>query len=532
MGARTNPRAVLVDAEGHEAPAADSDGRSPFQRPLPTTADTVAPGVTIVAPVEASPFAVGTPVDVDVTAADDVRLRSIEVTFAGVTKACFASPCRVTFFAPRVTGPTAQTVLAVAKDVSGQSASASVEVVVEPAGPAGPAGEGSRGDGRRPRIAFVTPWLTPSPVPPLSTYVPWADAEDEDGIETIEFFLGDGTGEPCLVLRMPADAWPPRRGCAIPALAEGAELPFLARATDRSGESAEARALLVIRDGLRVVGPAILATHGSRHKGDLVYVEGPVEVDGELRVGELHLRAGATLRPARSGGTPEAVRIHAEGNLVLDAGSLVDVSATGVRPLSGLDVVPPDGEGEGAPHGGDAGAEAAIRRAYGSCFAPVLPGARGGIAGTLGGGLVFLSARELILAGVVTADGEDSGGDRPAWRGLGAGGSIYLQALERITGPPDEGSRRRGILSARGGSPSPAEASPFPMAFAAGGRISLLAPSVTLPALDVAGTRLPDGTASGRPGTVFLRDAARPDGVFVLPPAGGGSDGTAPGEAP
>ena len=94
-------RSVLVETDGSEAPAADADGRALFERPLVTTTDTVAPTVAIVSPATAATFSAGAPVAVEVTAADDVRLRSIEVTFAGVTKACVASPCRVSFFAPQ-----------------------------------------------------------------------------------------------------------------------------------------------------------------------------------------------------------------------------------------------------------------------------------------------------------------------------------------------------------------------------------------------------------------------------------------------
>ncbi|HYN43444.1 MAG TPA: hypothetical protein VE129_16825, partial [Thermoanaerobaculia bacterium] len=136
-------------------------------------------------------------------------------------------------------------------------------------------------------------------------------------------------------------------------------------------------------------------------------------------------------------------------------------------------------------------------------------------------------AKRIVLAGVVEANGEDGNADRPAWRGLGAGGSVFLVAEEMVTGPGDMdmrdvGDRRWGFLSARGGAPSPVEAVPFAGAFAAGGRLSLSAPHLVLPLLDVSGTRLPDGPASGKPGTIFVRDALRPYGVLLVPPATGG----------
>ncbi len=530
-------RSVLVEADGSEAPAADTDGRALFERPLVTAADTTAPTVAIVAPAEADPFISGAPVLVDVTAADDVRLRSVEVTFVGVTKACAASPCRVSFFAPQATAPASHPITVLARDASGRSASAAVSVTVTP--PAGaPAGAvARRGDGRKPRVAFVTPALSPAAVPPRSTYVPWVDASDEDGIETIELFLGDESAEPCLVLRMPEDSWPPRKGCAIPDLPEGTRLALVARATDGVGESAEARSVLVVREGLRVRGPALLAARSDELADATLFVEGEVEVEGELLVGELHLRAGAVLWPSTAGSAPDAIHIRASGDLVLDAGSRVDVSAKGIWRASELDPsAAPDREGDGGPHGGDAGTDGALRAAYGSASEPVLPGARGGIAGTFGGGVVSLFAKRIVLAGVVEANGEDGNADRPAWRGLGAGGAVFLVAEEMVTGPVDMdmrdvGDRRWGFLSARGGAPAPFEAVPFAGACAAGGRLSLTAPHLVVPLLDVSGTRVPAQTVSGKPGTIFVRDALRPDGVLLVPLATGGET-SASGEAP
>lgn len=521
-------RSVLVEPGGGAAPAAGADGHSLFERPLATTADAAAPVVAIVSPAEGQSFAAGSTVAVEVTAEDDVRLRSVEVTFAGVKKACLASPCRLSFFAPLVAAATSHPIAATARDHSGQTASATVPVTVTPPQTAAPGAASVRGDGRSPRVSFVTPAHSPAPVAPGSTYVPWVEASDEDGVETIELFLGDDP-EPCFVLRMPGDGWPPRKGCAIPRLPDGTELVLAARVTDAAGESAEARALLVIREGLEIRGPVSLASDGEGLAGERLYLEGEISLDGELQVGELHLRAGAALRPAPDSATPDSVRVRAEGDVVLDAGSLVDVTATGARPLSALDPeAGPDAEGAGASHGAAAGSGPALRRAYGSAAAPTLPGARGGVAGTFGGGVVLLEARRVVLAGVVAADGEDGNAERPSWRGLGAGGSIFLVADEAILAPGDTVARRWGFLSARAGSPAAAEAVPFPSAFAAGGRIALSAPFLVLPSLDASGTRPESGSEKGLDGTVLVLDALRPEGELLTPAAGGGARGEEP----
>ena len=510
-------RSLLVEADGGEAQAADADGRSLFERPLATTADTVPPFLEVVSPAPSGTFASGVPVPVVVNAADDVGLRSIEVTFAGVTKACLASPCRVSFFAPRVAANASETLTAVAKDRSGGSASASVTVTVTPPGSAAPRST-LAGDGRKPRVTIVSPPLPLAAVAPGSTCVPFVDAVDADGIRSIEVFLGDDAKRPCLVLRPPEDGWPPRHGCDVPDLPDGTVLALLARATDGAGESAEARTSLVVRRGLTVRGPTTLTGRNRALAGRRLYVEGDVLLDGELEVGELHLRAGASLRPSAGGGAPDAVQIRAEGDVVVDAGATVDASGTGTRRASELDPeAPGDAEGEGAPHGGDAGGEPSARKAYGSFAEPVLPGARGGLAGTFGGGAVRVDAKRIGLAGAVLADGEDGNAERPSWRGLGAGGSIFLVARERFAAPAGADGRPWGVLSARGGTPSDAEAVPPAAAFAAGGRISLRAPALERPLLDVSGTDAGESVARGRPGTVFLLDAGTPDGVLLSP---------------
>ena len=478
------------------------------------------------------------------TAADDVRLRSIEVTFVGVTKACAASPCRVSFFAPQAAAPTSHAITAVARDASGRSASAYGLGHRDAAGrsPSGRGGSARRRAEAARRLRDAGPLAgrgaSALHVRAVGRRLGRGRDRDDRALPRRREPRSRASSSGCR--KTPGPRGRAARSRISP---KEHELALVARATDGVGESAEARSVLVVREGLRIRGPALLAERGDELADATLYVEGEVAVEGELLVGELHLRAGAALRPSASAvPRPHAIRIRASGDLVLDAGSRVDVSATGTWRASELDPgAAPDREGDGAPHGGDAGTEGALRAAYGSASEPVLPGARGGIAGTFGGGVVSLFARRIVLAGVVEANGEDGNADRPAWRGLGAGGSIFLVAEEMVTGPVDADvrdveDRRWGFLSARGGAPSPFEAVPFAGAFAAGGRLVALGAASRTSASRRVGNagaeRSPLGKAGNdlRPGFAEAgRRAARPAGhgrrSFAL---GGGTVTAAP----
>jgi hypothetical protein len=144
---------------------------------------------------------------------------------------------------------------------------------------------------------------------------------------------------------------------------------------------------------------------------------------------------------------------------------------------------------------------------------------------------VALSAERIALAGVVAADGEEGNADRPAWRGLGSGGSIVLSAREAVIAPARGVDRRWGFLSARAGGHASAEASPAPAALAAGGRVAVEAARVTVPFVDVSGSWDEAEPTCGGRGTVWLRDALRPDGIFLGPSAGSGEASPGPGAA-
>jgi len=502
-------RSVLVDSTGAVAVGAKADGLTLFQDAIATIPDGANPTAAISSPAAGASFASGVVVPVTVNATDDVRVASVSVTLDGITKVCTGSPCSVSFFAPKVAASTPYTISATAKDAANKTGTASVSITVTP--PTEPAPIDDKGDGKAPVVRFLTPWRSPEAVPANAYFVPSAEATDADGIARIEFFLDD-SDRACATLDPSVDPAAPRAGCFVAPGSEGTIHRLRARATDGSGQSAEAEASLVIRDGVRVAVPTTIVTGDGAYEGKRLFVESDVRVEGTLRVEDLYVRHGASLVAGSDG----RLDVVASGDFVADVGSRV--SATGAAPhafvaptVSGVIASP-----EGAPHGGDAGREEGLRLAYDSFASPALPGASGMPAGTKGGGVIQIRSNNIVFGGPFDANGEAASPAKPARLGLGAGGSIVLSAIEGVEGPVDSAARAAfGLLSAHGGATDATSDDVPASALGAGGRIAVRAPRVEPPLFDVTGSIARSGLSGGA-GTFYLRDDAHPHGVLVV----------------
>ncbi len=496
-------------------------GRSRRRRtPLPTLA--------ITAPHAAESFPAGARVTVDVTGGGRHQAPFDRGDVRGGHEGPPSSPCRTSSSrrrsrrrraGPHLTGAV--------KDVPRWSATASVAVTATPQGALRMVATALRGDSA-PSLASpsLTPVLSPGGCCTGVDLRPVVDASDEDGIDTIQLFLGDDATEPCLVLRMPItpaaaeglrDSRPSRRD------GEGAIAP----ATDRSGDSAEARAVVVVRAGLRVAGPTSLVVAETKKRPRSGSRRSDVEVAGDLRVGELHLGRRVdppAIAPRRHPGRPgiRGGRCRPRCGLPhrrLGAPNRVDALAF------------PDREATGLRTAGSAGSEAALRW-YG--LSPALPGARRRRRGTSAEALSSSRGEAYRpRRGRRGGRGARERGGPPARAGIGRlglprRGREHLRAGRRRwrrVGPP-----RRGAV------PSPAEAAPSPGALAAGGRIS--SARLSFPLFDCFGTQ-PGGSFAGQPGTIFVRDALSPEGILLVPVPGspgttspGGVEGRDPAGLP
>ena len=221
---------------------------------------------------------------------------------------------------------------------------------------------------------------------------------------------------------------------------------------------------------------------------------------------DLTLRTGSRAIPA-SGGT---LRAEVTGTLTIEAGAILDVSSRGFGGAtagqvggapSGIDGSTPDA---GGSHGGaglrfQAGAGGEV---YDSVYVPQLAGGGGAGdndccgTGRPGGGVIELSAGDLVLDGQILARGQGGGQDRAA----GAGGSVLITTTTLSGG---------GLIDVSGGT---TVSGGEPVGPGGGGRIAIYAD--TLVGFDPVtqtvargGTR--DRTSGGpsgfaAPGTVFV----------------------------
>ncbi|MBL8114013.1 MAG: hypothetical protein JNK60_14120, partial [Acidobacteria bacterium] len=512
-------RSVLVESTtGLVAPAARADGLGLFLDAIATTADATAPGLVISSPTAGDTFPSGSLVTVSATATDNVRVASIDVTFDGITKSCAGGSCNVTFWAPTVVTSTAMTITVTARDGGNRTDVKTVSVTITAGG--GVASEAPpepvvRGDGQPPRLKVLAPALEDSPVAPGAPFTPVVEASDADGIATVTYVL-EGLGEPVACLVQKAGRASASEACHVPEVPEGTRLTLRIVAVDRTGETSEEVASLVVRNGVRLSTKQTLRGDDRDLTGRIVYVESDVELRGAMDVETLIVRPFASLRPVAG----EALRVRAANDVVIETLGTLEASALGApgaRSDRATDVFTPPGAG--GAHGGNGGETPA----FDSPFVPSLPGAGGGfdalhaIPGGTGGGVIDLLATRILVAGHVRADGEES---ISVGAGAGAGGTLRLTARREIRTQEARSLSLSGFLSVRGG-PVP-EGAPV-RALAGGGRIALEAPEVSVPLYDVSGSVTP--SSRGAAGSLFVRDDERPRGVLVL-------DGGAPEGVP
>ena len=210
---------------------------------------------------------------------------------------------------------------------------------------------------------------------------------------------------------------------------------------------------------------------------ELVFVGHTVVLRSSLTVRSLRLE-NAVITVPEATGEVLPIDLVVEGRLSIDLTSRIDATGRGLAggrragndSFRGRSVAAPapgafaggSHAGRGGPGGVDRSSEAAP--AHGDFRSPGTPGGGGSAAtdggiGGNGGGVIAIRAGEIILDGVIAADGEDSP-DFATGGGGGAGGSVLL-VCERLAGG--------GAVHANGGS----AAASSPGGGGGGGRVAL-----------------------------------------------------------
>jgi len=248
-------------------------------------------------------------------------------------------------------------------------------------------------------------------------------------------------------------------------------------------------------------------------RGDDVLLRGRLEAS-DVFARNLTLQNGAFLtHAATTSATVNRLNVDVDQTVAVDASSSIDASGRGYTGTSsGFGRTWPNTttggsfNGAGGSHGGRGGAHDGSGDSgatYGSLFNPTLPGAAGGQFSSAtcnpcnaGGGIVRITAGTVALDGKVLANGitGNSGG--------GAGGSIRIDA-QTVSGA--------GEIRADGG--------PTAHAAGGGGRIAVYYDTLTLDRAKIlapGGLHNGNGTRTGAPGTVYLKQTAQQYGDLIV----------------
>ena len=147
--------------------------------------------------------------------------------------------------------------------------------------------------------------------------------------------------------------------------------------------------------------------------GDPIRVAGTQEITGQIQLraitaDALVLRSGTVLtHPVTSDpAAPESLQIALSGDLVIEPGASIDVSGRGYGPnQTDPWATPPGFESAGSHLGHGGGTGSSLSSTFGSVYRPREAGGGGerADAGSRGGGVVRITARNVTLAGATSA---------------------------------------------------------------------------------------------------------------------------------
>lgn len=192
----------------------------------------------------------------------------------------------------------------------------------------------------------------------------------------------------------------------------------------------------------------LLCLAGPAAAADLVVDGQTVVLDGTHSFANVRVVNGGVLtHSAATTGAEFGLTLTVSGTLTVDASSRIDASGRGYLPgrTLGNSTQQAAAGRAGGSHGGlGFAAEWTTNDVYDDHRDPNRPGSGAGpeAVGGAGGGVLRISASQVVLDGAIRADGGDGGGAYPSGGGGGAGGSVRLDA-GTLAGS--------GVISANGG---------------------------------------------------------------------------------
>jgi protocatechuate 3,4-dioxygenase beta subunit len=182
--------------------------------------------------------------------------------------------------------------------------------------------------------------------------------------------------------------------------------------------------LLVVTGATKVEGGSTLVAVDDSELGE-VELAGDVYLKGRMRMANLVVRSGASVRPASG----SEISLIVAGTMTVEATARVIMTAFGYGPGGApAGVTGAFNYANGGTHGGWGGGG----EFYDNLYEPRLAGGggtAGAQAGTYGGGVLYVEAGALVLNGELRALGQDACGG-----GGGAGGAILVRVTGALSG--------------------------------------------------------------------------------------------------
>ncbi|HEY3566741.1 MAG TPA: carboxypeptidase regulatory-like domain-containing protein [Thermoanaerobaculia bacterium] len=480
--------------------------------------DATAPAITVTSPAEGAQATSGDRLTVSADVTDLSAVTGVTLRAGTWVLTKTAAPYSWQIPAPAVTtaGPVSLQVEAV--DEWGNRATATRTLQVSP-----------RANANAPQVAIL---CLPGSVPPgLEMAVPFHASDDEsvasyrllvNGQETASVPLADQASvDSSFLWTVPASAQP------------GDAFTLRIEATDFAGNVGTAEAAVTVAAGTLLTASRTLDVSFAGQA--LVLSQGTFTLTAPLRLSALTLTRGARLTAAAG----SRLDLTVDGRLDVGCDASIDASKLGFAGGTGQHTAgyAPDGvtgsQGDsGGSHGGvgdQGGATGAPGAVYDGVYQPALGGAGGafynnqlGSKAGAGGGVISLTAGELVLEGRIVAQGET----RPASSELGGGGAGGAVSVRVTT------LRGGGSIEASGG-----DAGNCSAGAGGGGRVALQAGSLS--GFDP-GTQVKawGGTHPGcnglaakyaAPGTVYVVDSTSTYGRLIVDAGqAGGADRTGP----
>ena len=403
---------------------------------IPVAADVVAPEVTITLSPEVAGdrYPSGEVVELVAEAFDDSGVEQIRLEIDGEVVATGTAAASSTWTVPVVTEPTTFLLTAIATDPAGNEAQAGRSVVAEPLSNLG-----------APTIetdCASTGAMFPSGEPISLTVT----ATDDLGVGSIDFYLDDETTPFASVTPASGTVSPfsATASTTLPIVEDGEVIVRVrAVARDASGNATESV------NEISVVPTVDLHPDGEGENDWTALADeigvlraGTLTHDGTSTLAGLIVLPGATL--GHSQGATAGLDLEVEGRVYLACGASLDVTGRGYAAHATYPGASIGGNGSAGSHLGIGGIwSGAGGSTYGSVTRPREHGSGGQNSapyGQPGGGTIRLAAGQLVVDGSIRAEG---GSSTATNRRAGAGGSIWIQASETVSGA--------GSISARGG---------------------------------------------------------------------------------